>query len=82
MLPRDFPSQGAAVRALKRGRILIDAELARKGSTAIVGCTVQYIHTPPRAHLAGARATAPTLQLELPFHDDWLAVVLKPAGVS
>ena len=57
MLPHDFPSQGAALRALKRGSIIVDGEPRPKGWTVSKGQRIEYISGPPRRHLAGAHAS-------------------------
>jgi hypothetical protein len=81
-LPRDFPSRASAQRALKRGSILIDGKQPSEARKLVSGQTIQYVCSRQRAHLAGASAVPPELQLECLHADEWLAALVKPSGVS
>lgn len=81
-LPRDIPSHGSALLALKRGQILLDGETALKGNAVAAGQRVQFAFAPARRHLARTRGCKPPLDVACMHADDWLAIVLKPAGVS
>ena len=81
-LPAEFPSLKAAKHAVRRRLIVVDGAAAAVADAAVAGQTVEYVIR-PREHLAARDATPlPDLALEWAHVDDWVAVLVKPAGVA
>ena len=81
-LPTEFPSLKTAKHAIRRQLIIVDGAAAAVADAAVAGQTVEYVMR-PREHLAARDATPlPDLALEWAHVDDWVAVLVKPAGVA
>lgn len=71
-----LPSRAGAKKAIKRGELLIDGEVAQTARIMRTGMVIELIE--------GVLPASRLYRLELPilFEDEYLAVVHKPAGVS
>jgi RluA family pseudouridine synthase len=70
-----FPSRASARKAARRGEVLVDGAPSRSGNFVLPGQRIEVFEptrAPPRPW---------HLPLDLPFVDDWMAVVVKPPGV-
>lgn len=70
-----FASRKAARKACKRGEVLLDGEPVESS---------RYVHPGDRLEVLASDRTPPgawAIELDVPYADDWLAVVVKPPGV-
>jgi len=70
-----LPSRKSVKKAIKRGEIRLNGELAQTGNWVHKDDTIELIDlelTPPKQY---------HLKLEVVFEDDYLAVINKPAGI-
>ncbi|KAL3900052.1 MAG: hypothetical protein SGPRY_012529 [Prymnesium sp.] len=83
-LPRSFPSKGAVRRALHARLLLVDGQPASTSTILHKGQLVEWIAKPRFTLLAGVSRGGEEREgwLKCPYRDDWLAAVLKPAGVA
>lgn len=86
-LPREFPSRNFVKKTLKRtSQVLVDDAVASSEDMLLHGGQrVEYV-CPLRnkQHLARTckRQSKPALEMEWPHVDEWLAVCVKPEGIS
>ena len=71
-----IPTKSALKKALKKEQILVDGELATTATIIKGGETILF--TPLEVHDPGK---ALNLDLKVVFEDDYLAAILKPAGI-
>jgi 23S rRNA pseudouridine1911/1915/1917 synthase len=82
LVARRFPdaSRAELARMFRRGAIRLDGAIARKGSFAAVGATIELAEPPP-----GPEALRPLPEaradLELLYEDDHVIAIAKPAGM-
>lgn len=70
-----LPSRNAVKKAIKRGELRLDGRLASTGTRVRTGQSVSW-------HPSEARVPKPyELVLHIPYQDDHLAIVYKPAGL-
>ena len=85
LLPSEFPSVTAARKACRRGEVLLNGTPARQDAPVAQGDAVAWA---PRLGgacapaAATALATAAASIITVAYEDDYMAVIVKPAGVA
>lgn len=72
----NVPTKSSLKKAIKRGEIIIDGNIAEGGRWILPGQTIELVD------LKSHQPKVFEMPLEVVFEDDFLAVINKPAGIS